>query len=73
MSQNAAAMSVVFGTRELLDVAQTLAQSYDLPTGSVLRCLSRAAHRARLAGCPPDALPQRAETAARRTLDRRTS
>lgn len=72
MSQNAAAMSMTPGNRQLLDVAQVLAQSYDLPTGSVLRCLSRAAHRARLAGCPPDALPQRAETSARRMLDRRT-
>lgn len=57
---------------ELLEVADRLVAEFpEVPTGSVLRCLSRAVHLSRALGRPPSALAHEAEDLARRMLRHR--
>ncbi|MFN8195908.1 MAG: hypothetical protein U0R80_16725 [Nocardioidaceae bacterium] len=58
--------------RRLLVIAEQLVTEYDdVPTGSVLRCLSRAVGAARAKACAPDEVPELAERLARDMLGRR--
>ena len=58
--------------RELIDVAERLVRDFNhVPTGSVLRCVARAARQLRAEGVGADALPSAVEELARRRLDRR--
>jgi hypothetical protein len=57
----------------LLDAADRLIAEFDeLPSGSVLRCLSRANVVVRRAGTPVDFVPEAAERTARQLLSVRT-
>lgn len=51
------------------DVADRLAAEYsDVPSGSVIRCVARAVHRARLDGLPPELVAGAGEAIARQML-----
>jgi len=51
------------------DVADRLAAEFsDVPSGSVLRCVARSVHRARLDGLPPELVVGAGEAIARQLL-----
>jgi hypothetical protein len=51
------------------DVADRLAAEFsDIPSGSVLRCVARAVHRARMDGLPPELVAGAGEAIARQML-----
>ena len=57
---------------QLREVADRLAAEVsDVPDPSVLRCLARAVHRARLDGIPDEQIPSAGERIARQLLIRR--
>ena len=54
---------------QLREVADRLAAEFsDVPDTSVLRCLARAVHRARLDGIPDEQIPSAGERIARQLL-----
>jgi hypothetical protein len=62
-------VSVRLSDAQLREVADRLAAEFsDVPGGSVLRCLARAVHRARLDGLPDDQIPSAGERIARQLL-----
>ena len=54
---------------QLREVADRLAAEFsDVPEASVLRCLARAVHRARLDGIPDEQIPSAGERIARQLI-----
>ncbi|MET1060384.1 MAG: hypothetical protein ABWX84_12340 [Nocardioides sp.] len=62
-------MGVRLSDAQLREVAERLAAEFsDVPESSVLRCLARAVHHARLDGLPDDQIPAAGEKIARQLL-----